>query len=150
MGVTYAFAFGAKSVQAALTTSFFVNFVTRHYIENAALNNQESQVAELVASSVNLARHTNILAFFRPNSDKCNLAVREYTWTSRARPCGVDLPLQCEKCGSIQSLKIKVEGDHKTATAVCKGCGKSHAFALAKGFHPVPSGERGQWVVRDI
>ena len=146
LGVTYAFLFTEKHLMPFFTYDFFANFAMRHYIEGALLVNQESAIAELAASSMMIAQHTNVVLLYRKLPHMRTLGAYEVVWSSKHRPAGMNVPLQCEQCGAVHPFKIVEGSNHKSWVAQCSRC--QHMlprYALESGMKPVNASLMGRW-----
>ena len=146
MGVTYAFLFTAKNLQPSFTYDFFANFAMRHYIEGAFLRNQQSAIAELAAASIMIARHTRVVLLYRKNIAEPSLNAYEVLWSSKHRPAGMSVPVQCSQCGAAHSFKVTEGSNHRTWQGMCKRCQhRLPEFSLESGMKAVNASEIGQW-----
>ena len=146
LGVTYAFLFTEKHLMPFFTYNFFANFAMRHYIEGALLVNQESAIAELAASSMMIAQHTNVVLLYRKLPNLPTLGAYEVVWSSKHRPAGMNVPLQCEQCGAVHPFKIVEGSDHKYWVAKCSRCQHElPRYTLEAGMKPVNASLIGRW-----
>ena len=146
LGVTYTFLFTEKHLMPFFTYDFFANFAMRHYIEGALLVNQESAIAELAASSMMIAQHTNVVLLYRKRPDLPMLGAYEVVWSSKHRLAGMNIPLQCEQCGAVHPFKIVEGSDHKYWVAQCSRCQhKLPRYTLEAGMKPVNASLLGRW-----
>ena len=146
LGVTYAFLFTEKNLMPSFTYDFFANFAMRHYIEGALLVNQESAIAELAASSIMIAQHTNVVLLYRKVATDRTLGAYEVVWSSKHRPAGMNIPIQCDECGAVHPFKVVESSNHKSWTARCSRCRRQlPPYTLESGMKPVNASLNGRW-----
>ena len=130
----------------SFTYDFFANFAMRHYIEGALLVNQQSAIAELAASSMMIAQHTNVVILYRKDPNLPQLTAYEVVWSSKQRPAGMNVPLQCQRCGAVHPFKIIESSNHKYWVAQCSRCQHElPRFTLEPGMKPVNPSVIGRW-----
>ena len=122
MQVQRVIAFKAVAVQAALVAPFFLVFIHKVVIEGVRWDSHH--IADILASSVYLSRHSAVVIMTRHGRDvsvPCSLEVTEYVWTHpRIRPWGSEIPLQCPACGALASLVCRTHA-HGTVFTACRG-----------------------------
>ena len=161
MHLTYGFAFKADAVQASVVSPLFMTFAHRHLIEGATLHDNYAQLGELVTSAPLLARHSSVVFYIHSHQVTVNKvrtvkesAFIEVGWSHlRMRPVGEDVPMQCEKCGSLVSLRVTEHSEHKKAGKYyerrCErqGC-KHYAKLVPDKEWQVGPGDKGKWLFR--
>ena len=104
----HAFAFTQASLQGSLLGTFFINYATQYYIEHVPLM-QRNMMCELIASTVHVQHHTNIVVLQR--DDNGQLDVMELVWSLKMCLVGQELPMQCPECGCLYSMKTRQSQD---------------------------------------
>ena len=118
----------------------------RHYIEGALLVNQESAIAELAASSIMIAQHTNVVLLYRITPTARVLQAYEVVWSSKHRPAGMNILIQCDYCGAVHPFKVVESSNHKSWTAMCSQCRRQlPPYTLEPGMKPVNASLNGRW-----
>lgn len=136
-------AFEAKSFQAALALPFFIAYVYKFVIENVHFD--DTQLGNILSQSIYLGRHSKVVVMTTaPASPR--VEVTEYKWSSRSvRPWGEDLPVQCNTCKALFTMRTTTMPDGGIVARCTQKCGNSILFAPPTD-KVVLKGVQGTWM----
>ena len=157
--MAHAFAFSTKELQPALTSLFFYHFIHQVLIERMPLSRRT--MATRLEQAVFIGRHTPLLHFHNEKPEGSPalalpvLTLTEYRWThDTMRPDGLDIGLQCPKCGTLSSREGKRRVISKKEIKVvvwCRmsGCDWEETYTiLTDAVEELRTGENGVWTAR--